>query len=258
MKVMFIARFNNKLVIAQENGYYDSAISFENFNWDSVNEKSFVQEPNFASKIHEFPVYEKAKIICVGKNYLLHAQELNSEVPKEPLLFWKPHSSLLAPKGEILLPPMSKNIHHETELVAIIGKGGKNIPVDKAMDHVLGYTIGLDITARDLQRSDTTWFRGKGFDTFAPVGPIIVPKDQINLDDCSITLKINGDVRQEGNTKNFIFKLPTIINYVSQVITLQPGDLIFTGTPEGVGPIHSGDKLQATISNIGTLEVSVA
>ena len=258
---MFIARYNNKLVVAKENGYYDSAISFDNFNWNAVNEKSFVNVPDFVSKIHEFPVYEKAKVICVGKNYLLHAQELNSEVPKEPLLFWKPHSSLLAPKGEIILPSMSKNIHHETELVAVIGKGGKNgknIPVNEAMDHVLGYTVGLDITARDLQRSDTTWFRGKGFDTFAPVGPIIVPKDQVNLDDCTIELKINGEIRQHGNTKDFIFKLPMVINYVSQIVTLEPGDIIFTGTPEGVGPIHSGDKLQATISNIGLLEVYVA
>lgn len=257
---MFIAKIAKKYVLGNEKGYYelDDNFSFENFDWKNNPNTPFVEKPNFISELNEFPVYEKAKLICVGKNYLAHAQELNSEVPKEPLLFWKPHTSLLNPHGKVDLPPMSKNVHHETELVAVVGKGGKNIPVDKAMDHVFGYTVGLDITARDLQRSDTTWFRGKGFDTFAPVGPIIVPKDQVNLDDCTIELLINGEEKQKGNTKDFIFKLPDVISYISKIITLEPGDIIFTGTPEGVGPIHSGDKLQATISNIGTLEVTVA
>ena len=135
------------------------------------NKNTFVEVPELVSKIQEYPVYEKAKIICVGKNYALHAKEMKSEIPKEPLLFWKPHTSLLAPKGKILLPYQSKNIQHECELIVIIGKGGKDIATDRALEHVLGYTIGLDITARDLQYSDKTWFRGKGFDTFAPVGP---------------------------------------------------------------------------------------
>ena len=255
---MFIARWNDKLVLGKENGYYECDVSFENFDWNNFDKSSFVEKSNFISELNQYPVYEKAKIICVGKNYAKHAKEMSSDVPTEPLLFWKPRTSLLNPKGKILLPHQSKDVQHETELVAIIGKGGKNIPVDEAMGHVLGYTIGLDITARDLQKSDPTWFRGKGFDTFAPVGPIIVPRDQVNLDDCTIQLFINGEEKQKGNTRDFIFKLPTIINYVSQIVTLEPGDIIFTGTPEGVGKIKSGDQLKAVISNIGTLDVSVA
>lgn len=255
---MFICRFNGKLYLGNENGYYDKEISYNNFSWTNSPAGSFIKVPNFVASLNQYPVYEKAKLICVGKNYLLHAKEMNSEVPKEPLLFWKPHTSLLPPHGKILLPKMSKDVQHETELVAIIGKGGSHIPIDKAMDHVLGYTVGLDITARDLQKSDATWFRGKGFDTFAPIGPVVVPRDTVNLNDCSIQLLINGQERQHGNTKNFIFNLPTVINYMSQIVTLEPGDIIFTGTPEGIGKIASGDHLQATISNIGTLDVTVA
>lgn len=253
---MFICRYNGKLYLGNENGYYDEDISYKSVNWEPKG--SFVSVPNFVASLSEFPVYERAKIICVGRNYAEHAKELGSEVPKEPLLFWKPHSSLLGPHGKILLPKMSKDIQHETELVAIIGKGGSHIPINEAMDHVLGFTVGLDITARDLQRSDSTWFRGKGFDTFAPVGPIVVPKDSVNLQNCSIKLEINGQQRQIGNTKDFIFDLPTVVSYASQIVTLEEGDIIFTGTPEGVGKIASGDRLEASIANIGTLEVTVA
>ena len=228
---MFIAKIAKNYVLGNEKGYYELGdnFSFENFDWNKTPNSPFIEKSNFISELTQVPVYEKAKIICVGKNYLLHAKEMGGDVPSEPLLFWKPHTSLLGQHGKIELPPQSKDVQHETELVVIIGKQGKNISADQAMNYVLGYTIGLDITARDLQRSDKTWFRGKGFDTFAPVGPIIVPRDQINLDDCTIQLFINGEERQNGNTKNFIFKLP-----------------------------HSGDTLKATISNIGTLEVTVA
>ena len=257
---MFIARLKGKFVLAKENGYYelDDNFSFENFDWKSVPNTPFIEKTNFISQLNQFPVYEKAKIICVGKNYLLHAKEMGGDAPSEPLLFWKPHTSLLNPHGKIILPSQSKDVQHETELVVIIGKKGKNVKTEEALNYVFGYTIGLDITARDLQRSDKTWFRGKGFDTFAPVGPVIVPRDQIDLTNCSIQLFINGEERQRGNTKDFIFKLPEIISYVSKIVTLEPGDLIFTGTPEGVGPIHSGDQLKAVITNIEPLEVSVA
>ena len=255
---MFICRFNGKLYLGNNKGYYDKDISYKDFNWNTAPSGSFIEVPNFVSSLHEYPVYERAKLICVGRNYAKHAKELGSDVPKEPLLFWKPHTALLGPHGKILLPKMSKDVQHETELVVIIGKEGKYIPVDQAMDYVLGYTVGLDITARDLQRSDSTWFRGKGFDTFAPVGPVVVPRDTVNLQDSTIRLEINGEQRQIGNTKDFIFDLATVISYASQITTLEAGDIIFTGTPEGVGKIASGDLLQASITNIGTLEVSVA
>ena len=257
---MFITRWKNKFVLGKENGYYnlDDNFSFDTFDWNTVPSSPFIEKSNFISELNQVPVYNKVKIICVGKNYLLHAKEMGGDAPSEPLLFWKPHTSLLEPQGKIILPAQSKDVQHETELVVIIGKKGKDITLDKAMDYVLGYTIGLDITARDLQSSDKTWFRGKGFDTFAPIGPFIVPRDQIDLNNCSIQLFINGEQKQSGNTKDFIFKLPEIISYVSKIVTLEPGDLVFTGTPEGVGPIHSGDHLKAVISNIGSLEVSVA
>jgi 2-keto-4-pentenoate hydratase/2-oxohepta-3-ene-1,7-dioic acid hydratase in catechol pathway len=254
---LFIARYKDKLVLAKENGYYEYDFSFEQPDWTPPESSLFVTKNNFVSELNEFPVNKKTKIICVGRNYADHAKELGNEIPTEPLLFWKPYSSLLGPKGKIILPYQSKDIQYETELVAVISKKGRNIPVSESMSYVFGYTIGLDITARDLQKSDKTWFRGKGFDTFAPVGPVIVPTNDVDLDNCSVQLFINGIEKQNGNTHDFIFKLPTIINYVSQILTLEPGDLIFTGTPEGVGKISSGDNLKAVISNIGTLEVSV-
>jgi len=244
------------MVLGTEKGYYPINFSWEDFDW-SENPESLIEIENFVQKLNFTPVFEKAKIICVGRNYADHAKELGNEVPTEPILFWKPHSSLIGPNGLIELPSQSSNVQYETELVAVIGKKGKNISIEESMDFVIGYTIGLDITARDLQRSDKTWFRGKSFDTFSPVGPVIVPKNKINLDNCSVQLTVNEELKQNGNTRDFIFKLPFLIHYISQIITLEPGDIIFTGTPEGVGTIKSGDVLKASIQGIGELTVSV-
>ncbi len=202
-----------------------------------------------------------SKIICLGKNYAKHAKEMNSEVPKEPLIFLKPPSSLIGPNETIILPKKSKMVHHEVELAVIIGKRGKSIPRQEAMDHVLGYTILLDITARDLQeeakKKGLPWSVSKGFDTFAPVGPRIVPNEDINLHNLEIGLKVNDEIRQKSNTSFMLFKIPEIIEYISSIMTLEEGDIIATGTPEGVGEIRDGDEIEAWIEGIGVLRERV-
>ena len=201
------------------------------------------------------------KMICLGKNYAKHAEEMRSEVPKEPIIFLKPPSSLIGPEEKIILPKMSKLVHHEVELAVIIGERGKNVNRNDAMNYVLGYTILLDITARDLQniarKKGLPWTLCKGFDTFAPVGPRIVSSSELEPDDLEIGLKINGEIRQKSRTSEMIFKIPQLIEYISSVMTLEPGDIIATGTPEGVGKIEQGDVIEAWIEGIGELRVYV-
>ncbi|ASJ15553.1 fumarylacetoacetate hydrolase family protein [Thermococcus radiotolerans] len=202
-----------------------------------------------------------SKIICLGRNYAEHAKELGHEVPKEPVIFLKPPSSLISPKEAIILPRKSKEVHHEVELAVIIGKRGRRIPRERAMDYVLGYTILLDITARDLQweakRKGLPWTVSKGFDTFAPVGPRVVDKRELDVSDLELGLRVNGEIRQLARTSEMIFKIPEIIEYVSGIMTLEPGDIIATGTPAGVGPLRHGDRVEAWIDGIGTLEEDV-
>jgi len=202
-----------------------------------------------------------SKIICLGRNYAEHAKELGHEVPKEPVIFLKPPSSLIGPKEAIILPRKSKRVDHEVELAVIIGKRDRRIPRERAMDYVLGYTILMDITARDLQweakRRGLPWTVSKGFDTFAPVGPRVVDKRELDVSDLELGLKVNGELRQLARTSEMIFKIPEIIEYVSGIMTLEPGDIIATGTPAGVGPLRHGDKVEAWIEGIGTLEEDV-
>ncbi len=202
-----------------------------------------------------------SKIVCLGKNYAKHAEEMKSEIPKEPIIFLKPPSSLIGPGEEIVLPKMSREVHHEVELAVIISRRGKDVSIEDAMDYVLGYTILLDITARDLQNvareKGLPWTLCKGFDTFAPVGPKIVPADELDPHNLEIGLKVNGEIRQRSRTSEMIFKIPQLIEYISSVMTLEPGDIIATGTPEGVGRIEHGDVIEAWIEGIGTLSVFV-
>jgi 2-keto-4-pentenoate hydratase/2-oxohepta-3-ene-1,7-dioic acid hydratase in catechol pathway len=219
--------------------------------------------------LHSLPPLElpirSSKIICLAKNYIAHAKEMGvkpKNLPSEPSLFLKPRTSLIGPSQKIVIPPQTQDVHHEVELAIIIGKKGKNLPKKSCFDHIFGYTILLDITARDIQsvakQKGRPWFPAKGFDTFAPIGPLIVTKDEItsphNLD---LTLKVNGILKQEGNTRDMIFKIDEIIKYCSTLVTLEPGDIIATGTPEGVGPFKRGDNIEATIESIGTLRVGV-
>lgn len=192
------------------------------------------------------------KIICVGRNYVEHAKELGNEVPKVPLIFLKPPSSIINPGDPILLPPQSQQVEHEAELVAVIGKRGRNIIPEQARDYILGYTVGNDVTARDLQKSDGQWTRAKGFDTFCPFGPII--DTDFDPSDALVTCKVNGEPRQLASTRDMVFSVSILLAFISSVMTLEPGDLIFTGTPAGVGPLLDGDEVVCEIEGLGVLK----
>jgi len=198
------------------------------------------------------------KIICVGRNYRDHAAELGNEVPTEPLLFFKPVSSLLSPGGTILRPKVSQRTDYEGELGVVMGKTCHKIGANEDVrNYILGYTCINDFTARDLQNKDGQWTRAKGFDTFCPVGPVVT--DEIDpWDGVTVETRVNGEVRQSGSTKDFIFPLDVILRYITAVMTLEPGDLVATGTPKGVGPVVSGDVIDVSISGIGTLHNTVA
>ena len=194
------------------------------------------------------------KIICIGRNYRAHAQELGHDVPKEPLLFFKPPSALIGPDEDIVRPRLSQRVDYEGELGVVIGRECRNLRAgDDVRGYIQGYTCVNDVTARDLQKSDNQWTRAKGFDTFCPVGPLIV-RDLDPWKGVNVTTRLNGQVKQRGNTRDFIFSLDVIIRYISRVMTLLPGDLISTGTPEGVGPMQAGDVVEVEVEGIGTLK----
>jgi 2-keto-4-pentenoate hydratase/2-oxohepta-3-ene-1,7-dioic acid hydratase in catechol pathway len=194
-----------------------------------------------------------SKIVCVGRNYREHATELQHEVPSEPLLFFKPPSSLLAPGGEIRRPKLSRRVDYEGELGVVMGKKCYKLGADEDVrPYILGYTCVNDVTARDLQNQDDQWARAKGFDTFCPVGPLVT--DELNpWAGVGVETRVNGELRQQGNTRDFIFSLGVIIRYITQVMTLYPGDLIATGTPKGVGPVAGGDVIEISVEGVGTL-----
>ncbi len=192
-----------------------------------------------------------SKIICLGRNYAEHAKEHNVEVPKVPLIFLKPPSAVLDPGGSIVLPPQSQQVEHEAELVAVIGRRGRNILTEEASRYVLGYTVGNDVTARDLQRSDGQWTRAKGFDTFCPFGPWI--DTEFDPSDAVITCRVNGQPRQMASTHDMVFSVSNLVAFISSVMTLEPGDLIFTGTPAGVSPLKAGDVVEVEIEGLGKL-----
>ncbi len=194
-----------------------------------------------------------SKIVCVGRNYREHAAELGNEVPQEPLLFFKPPSSLLAPGANIRRPRISQRTDYEGELGVVIAKSCyKLLPNEDVRPYILGYTCVNDFTARDLQNQDGQWTRAKGFDTFCPVGPVV--SDEIDpWAGIGIETRVNGEVRQQGNTRDFLFPLDVIVRHISACMTLLPGDLIATGTPKGVGPVVAGDVIEVSVEGVGTL-----
>jgi len=194
---------------------------------------------------------EPSKIICVGRNYVDHARELGNEDPKVPLIFMKPPSSIIANGELIVLPPQSKQVEHEAELVAVIGTRGRDITPEDARKFIFGYTAGNDITARDLQRTDEQWTRAKGFDTFCSFGPWI--DTEFDPSDAVVTCRVNGQMRQMASTRDMVFNVGTLIAYVSSIMTLMPGDLLFTGTPAGVGELKTGDVVDVEIEGLGKL-----
>lgn len=192
-----------------------------------------------------------SKILCVGRNYVEHAKELGNEVPKVPLIFLKPPSSIISNGEHIILPPQSSQVEHEAELVVVIGRRAKNVTTDTAKEFIFGYTIGNDVTARDLQKTDGQWTRAKGFDTFCSFGPWI--DTEFDASDAVVTCRVNGQMRQMASTRDMVFNVGTMIAYISSVMTLEPGDIIFTGTPAGVGELKNGDVVDVEIEGLGKL-----
>jgi 2-keto-4-pentenoate hydratase/2-oxohepta-3-ene-1,7-dioic acid hydratase in catechol pathway len=191
------------------------------------------------------------KIVAVGRNYAAHAAEHGDEVPSEPLIFLKPPSAVIGPNEPIVCPPQSAQVEHEAELAVVIGRRARRVTAADAWDYVLGYTCANDVTARDLQRSDGQWSRAKGFDTFAPLGPWIVT--DLDPTDLTVACRVNGQMKQQASTVDMVFKIPQLIEYITAAMTLEPGDVILTGTPEGVSPIQPGDHVEVEVEGIGVL-----
>lgn len=210
-------------------------------------------EPNRGlGDVHLLAPIQPGKIICVGRNYVAHAQEHGAEVPEIPLLFLKPPSSVIGPGEAIVLPPQSQQVEHEAELAVVIGRRGRWIPAEEALNYVLGYTIANDVTARDLQRRDGQWTRSKGFDTFCPLGPWI--DTEFNPADALITCHVNDELRQMASTRDMVFDVSQLIAFASSIMTLEPGDVLLTGTPAGVSPIRAGDVVRVAIEGLGVLQ----
>jgi len=207
-------------------------------------------------KIELLAPVKPTKIIAVGRNYPEHAQEQQAEIPDRPLLFLKPPSSVIGPGETILLPPQSNQVEYEAELAVVIGKRGRWIDINKIDEYILGYCIANDVTARDIQNSDGQWTRAKGFDTFCPLGPWI----ETNLDpsDILITSRLNDQIRQMTSTREMVFNIPQLVVYISSIMTLEPGDVILSGTPAGVGGLGPGDTILISIEGIGELANGVA
>ncbi len=240
---------------------HDDAIAFGVVDGDEV--VSFAGDPMFAGfeTIDEriplsevtllAPAIPRSKVIGVGRNYRAHATEMGVEAPGEPMLFLKPNTAVIGPGDTIVCPPESTRVEFEGELAVVIGRIAKRVPVASALDYVFGYTIGVDVTARDLQRADGQWSRAKGFDTFCPLGPGI--ETDWAAADARLLTRVNGVVRQDAPIADMIHSVAELISYASAAFTLLPGDVLLTGTPAGVGQLHPGDTLEVEISGLGTL-----
>ena len=205
--------------------------------------------------------YPIGKIVCIGRNYADHIKELGNEMPERPILFMKPASCVIGEGEQIVIPPYSSDCHHEAELALLVGTGGKDIPAGEAMSHLAGFGVAIDLTLRDVQgeqkKKGLPWEIAKGFDTACPLSAFVPAASVTNPQDLRITLSVNGTPRQDGSTALMIHRMPELISYISGIFTLEPGDLILTGTPAGVGPIKSGDLVVAEIAQVGKLSVTV-
>ncbi len=201
------------------------------------------------------PPAKPTKIVCVGRNYRKHAQEMGEEVPPEPGLFLKAPNALAAPGARIPYPSFTQSLHYEGELAVVVGRRMRHIPEEKALSYVLGYTCALDLTARDRQKTDLQWIRAKSADLFCPLGPWV----ETELDPFNLRLRsfVNGEIRQDGRTSAMIFSIPTILAFIASFMTLEPGDVVLTGTPEGVGELKPGDEVAVEIEGIGRLAVQI-
>ena len=197
------------------------------------------------------PVLPRSKVVGIGRNYAAHAAELGHDLPSEPLMFLKPNTSVVGPGDPVFYPRQTQELHFEGELAVVIGRICRDVPPEQVSEVVFGYTVGNDVTARDLQRNDVQFTRAKGFDSFCPLGPWI--ETELDVSALQVQTYLNGDLKQDGSTKDMIFDVPTLVAHVSSVMTLLPGDVILTGTPEGVGPMEVGDEVDVVVEGIGSL-----
>jgi 2-keto-4-pentenoate hydratase/2-oxohepta-3-ene-1,7-dioic acid hydratase in catechol pathway len=235
----------------------NAEVRYGHFADDQIHERIPGGGVHKLANVRLLPPCAPTKVVCVGRNYVEHAKELGNEVPTEPLIFLKPPSSLLASGENIVYPRLSQRIDFEGELGVVIARRARRVSPAEALSHVLGYTAVNDVTARDLQRKDGQWTRGKGFDTFCPVGPWIVPAEEVTLSSLRVRTRLDGIVKQDAPVTDMIFSVADIIAYVTQFLTLEPGDLIATGTPPGVGPMQPGSLVEVEIEGIGLLRNSV-
>lgn len=233
----------------------DLAYRLEHGKWDA---ESLDFEPLPLSEAALLAPVTPSKIVCVGRNYRDHVKELGNEVPAEPLLFFKPPSSLLDPGGVVRMPAVAERVDYEGELALVIGKRARKLAVGADWrSYVRGYTLANDVSARDLQKRDGQWTRAKGFDTFCPVGPLV--SDEVDPEaGLTVETRQNGELRQQGSTRDFIFAIPELLRYITAAITLEPGDLVLTGTPAGVGPVSAGDTVEVSVAGLGVLWNSFA
>ncbi len=208
-------------------------------------------------EVEVLPPCEPTKIVCIGRNYAKHAEELGNDVPDRPLLFLKPPNTLSAHGDTITLPAGKQKVEHEAELCVVIGEQCRNVDAEDAEDVIAGYTCMNDVSNRDDQRKEKNWVRGKAFDNAAPLGPVLASPEELP-DDATVSARVNGETRQESTIDHMIFKIPELIEEITQYLTLEPGDVIATGTPEGVGPLEDGDHVEIEVEGVGTLEHDVA
>ncbi|UOR11360.1 fumarylacetoacetate hydrolase family protein [Halobacillus amylolyticus] len=239
---------NNKESYGVLEGESIKAINGDIFESDySVSDETY-----YVNEVTLLAPCRPSKIVCVGLNYKDHAEEVSLPLPEQPLLFLKPNTTLIGPNDVVKYPKQSEQIDYEGELAIVIGEKAKDVKPTEANNYILGFTCANDVTARDIQFGDGQWTRGKSFDTFLPLGPGIV--ENVNLEDSNIQLTVNGEVKQKSNLNQLIFKVDELVSYISEIMTLLPGDVIITGTPHGVGPVNSGDVMKVSIDGIGELE----
>ena len=226
----------DELVVLRSDPLFDS--------WDTTGERVRLDDVRLLS-----PVIPRSKVVGIGRNYAAHAAEMGNDLPVEPLVFLKPNTSVIGPDDPIVLPPYSQEVHHEAELAVVISRMCKFVPAERAADVIFGYTVGNDVSARDVQRSDSQWTRAKGFDTACPIGPGI--ETDLDVSDLAVRAWVDGELRQDGRTSDLIFPVAELIEYVSGIFTLLPGDVILTGTPAGVGPIDVGQRVEVEVEGIG-------
>ena len=231
--------------------FYTNGEVFEGYFVIDGNKLNFEGLEFALNAVKFLPPIKPSKLVCVGVNYRDHAEEFGKELPEEPIIFLKPESAVIGDGDPIILPPQSQRVDYEGELAVVIAKKCKNVGYDNAEDYILGYTCFNDVTARDLQFKDGQWTRGKSFDTFAPIGPYVVP--ELNPENLKIETLLNGKVVQSSSTSNLAFNAFALVEFISSIMTLKRGDVIATGTPSGVGPLKDGDVVEVRIEGIGSL-----